>query len=1006
MKIINPFFKVNPEKNIFTIREREFATIEEKVREMLIPTSELGFELKEFEIRNSRFSSGELSRTIKQNMVIKLQKGSHEIDLSLAIPKLVDRNYIIINGRKKIPQFQLFDIPIVNRGKSIKLRTNVATMVILENKEEPFVTISLLGRKLPLALVMLTYHGMEEMNRRYDLVNMTIHGSTLADKLMHDLKTFYDASEDMTEDDFLKEVGRYYSKYNAKVKGEDLIYALGVMLRIDIMSRDFFQTDSVLDELVEAIKDPSQYDDTDYKNKRIRCIEYMILGNVAKAIFDLCMSNRTARQPKFNINSTQILSECNVSDVVQFNFSINPIDEITKLSRMTLVGPGGFKRDNIPEYLRDICPSMFGRACPVDTPDRDNCGVLQNLLPNSKLDDKLQFTDEILEKQPVSAPVSMVPFLEHDDQTRLQMASSQMRQAIMLKKFDPPMIQSGCEGLYSDYSHFVKKAQKNGEVVYLDSQHLIVVYEDKSAEVFDIAYRKIYVENLDIMKVYVKVGNKFKQGDILAESLFCDEGRVMFGKNLLTGVMIYYGHNYEDGIVISDRLVKENVFTSIHYRDLSFTIPPNKILMSLEKDKYKPLPTMYDFVEVGDPYAIIKEVPITSTDYCTIFSEEDRLKSTKRLMITEVNLYPNAWNTDIPEFNKWVEEKIEEQQSRHISLKKAINKHLPKEQATQFIRERGIDKFSNDLKDGHGGNYRIKGEKINGIHVEMFAIYRRPIELGDKIANRHGNKGVIAQIVPQERMPKLNDGRSVDICINPLGIISRMNIGQLFELHLSMSLFDLKRQLNTMLEKGEDQRKIKKHLLGFIVRIDNTEGGWYIKQFAKGIPKIVTKEFIDEIHIIQPPFESITMDMAKEALKYTNTPFEYEIYDPVSKENFLNTIAAGYIYFFRMVHIAEERLAARGIGSYARRTLQPLAGRKNRGGQRCGEMETACLIAHDGMVNLSEFLTTKSDCIDLKNNLIKDMIETDSMSKEGEDSIVPESVKLLDSYLIVAGVTK
>jgi len=576
---------------------------------------------------------------------------------------------------------------------------------------------------------------------------------------------------------------------------------------------------------------------------------------------------------------------------------------------------------------------------------------------------------------------------------------------------EQPMIQSGCENLYTHFTQFVKQAKKNGEVVHCDEQFLIVKYDDNTTDIFDVAYRKIYVGNMDILKVYVKVGDKFRAGDILAESKFCEDGKIMFGKNLLTAIMVYYGHNYEDGIVISDRLVKDDSFTSLHFKDLSFNLAPNKILMSLCDDKYKPLPEPFDFVDVGTPYAKLKEVPISTVDYCTIFNEEIPFIAKKRIMITEVNIYPNTWNTDIPEFKEWVEEKIQAQNEKEISLKKVITTHLSKDEANQFIRERNIDKFSHTGEKGSGGKYRIKGEKVNGIHVELFGIYRRPIELGDKIANRHGNKGVIAEIIPHEKMPQLEDGRNVDICINPLGIISRMNIGQLFELHLAMSLYDLRKHLKQMISDEKSKDELRSYLIDYIKILDQTEGNWYLNQFTSEIdllPNGINEQLVDDLYLIQPPFESITMDVIKEALVYTNTPFEFRLYDPVVLKDFLlNTVAVGYIYFFRMVHIAEERLAARGIGSYARRTLQPLAGRKNRGGQRCGEMETACLIAHDGVENLAEFLTTKSDCIDSKNRFIREMIETDLIrGEEKELCYVPESVKLLNAYLTLAGVVK
>jgi len=205
---------------------------------------------------------------------------------------------------------------------------------------------------------------------------------------------------------------------------------------------------------------------------------------------------------------------------------------------------------------------------------------------------------------------------------------------------------------------------------------------------------------------------------------------------------------------------------------------------------------------------------------------------------------------------------------------------------------------------------------------------------------------------------------------------------------------------------NRSKSKIKKKLLNFIFECDNTKDNWYTKQFYKLLPEVIDEQFIDDLTVIQSPFESITMKQLIKTMELTDTPFKYRLFDPIAKEYFQNPIAVGYIYFFRMVHIAETRLAARGIGSYTRRTLQPLAGRKNKGGQRCGEMETACLIAHDSPHNLFEFLTTKSDCIDLKNRYIRKMIESDLVKEDKEDSIVAESVKLLDNYLTVIGISK
>jgi DNA-directed RNA polymerase beta subunit len=1019
LTIENPIYKVGDLNNhIFNIRQQEYAALLENVRKILIPAEELGFDLTEYRLKEPRFSNGEICKTIKKNLIIRFQKGTAKIDLSMQVPTLVEGNYIVINGRKKIPLFQLFDIPVVTRGKSIKIRTNVATLMIFQQKDAPYIYISILGRKVPLFLIIFGYYGIDVVNERFGLSDMSdspviTTESTLYERLIYDLKEFYDESRGVTQDDIIKEIGRNYSKFNSKVKGEDIIYAIDLILKTDPISAEFFETDNLLDEIIKTING-GDLDDTDLRNKRIRCLEYVILAKVSKAVFDMCMSNRTARQPKFNINSTQIVSECNVSDIVQFDFAINPIDEATKLSRTSLVGPGGFNRQNVPEHLRDIMPSMFGRLCPVDTPDRDNCGVLQNLIPNVPLDANGRFNEHFLEKQPISIPVSMVPFLEHDDQTRLQMASSQMRQAIMLQNFDQPMIKSGCENLYTKYTQFVKIAKKSGIVIHLDSSYIIALYDDKTIQIFNVTYRKIYISNLDVFNIYVKQGDRFKAGEILAESNFCKNGSINIGKNLLTCVMVYYGYNYEDGIIISDRVQKEGLFTSVHFEDMSFDIPISKVLLTLDKNNdYKPIPKVGDRIAKGTPYAILKEFPNNQMDFFDIFKEERKFLSKQDVIITEVNIYVNQWCTDIPQYNDWVESIIKSQQEDELKIRIIIEENLEKDEVKPFIRQNNLNLFTNT------GKFKIKGDEVLGIRVEMFGIFFRPIQIGDKVGNRHGNKGVISTIIPHEKMPMLPDGRHADIIVNPLGTISRMNIGQLFEYHMGMSLWDLRSHMKNIINKEilstkdftniQIQTLVKEYVLGYIKIVDCTDGGWYYSQFEEQLPEEITEEWIDNLSIVQPPFESVNMVKTREALAYSGTQFKYDVFDPQSGQMINQQITCGYGYFFKMVHISETRLAARGIGSYARKTLQPLAGRKNKGGQRCGEMETAALIGHNAKYNLREFLTTKSDCIDLKNRYIRDQLDSDLGrvdDEEGEDSIIPESVKLLNANLIALGLKR
>ena len=228
MNIINPIFKIqDSDNNIFTWRKKEYENILTTCREILEPVREIGFEIIEFSLKDSKFSSKELSKTFKQNLAIRIQKGTSIIDLSIIIPKLIDNNYIFINGRKKIPLFQLFDIPIVTRGENIKLRTNVATLMIVKEKEEPFISVTFLGRKVPLSLLMLAYYGIEFLKDKYniDKKNNNIDQENLMDLLLNDLNLFYTESPGYTQDDFVLELGKMYSKYNAKSKGEDILFA-------------------------------------------------------------------------------------------------------------------------------------------------------------------------------------------------------------------------------------------------------------------------------------------------------------------------------------------------------------------------------------------------------------------------------------------------------------------------------------------------------------------------------------------------------------------------------------------------------------------------------------------------------------------------------------------------------------------------------------------------------------------------------------------------------------
>ena len=308
-------------------------------------------------------------------------------------------------------------------------------------------------------------------------------------------------------------------------------------------------------------------------------------------------------------------------------------------------------------------------------------------------------------------------------------------------------------------------------------------------------------------------------------------------------------------------------------------------------------------------------------------------------------------------------------------------------------------------------NFKFKGDVIDGVRIELTIKYERKIQIGDKLANRHGNKGTISTFVPDELMPvNKEDGTHADIVINPLGIISRMNVGQVFECHLGECIMNLRKMCKEMLAASESETKIddvKKYIIGFINIIDCTENKTYSAQ-AKSIIDVLNENqlesLVDNFNIIQPPFQSIGTDELKRAMEYTGTKYEFKTYDPVSKKDIENELVFGWLYYMKLNHISQDKIACRGIGPYSAKTNQPLCGKSRKGGQRLGEMEIWAIIAHGDEKNLNEFITTKSDSIQLRNKYISHCIGNDELLADQDDDNVPQSLRLLENCLKSIGI--
>jgi len=1005
-----------PERNIFNLREYDWADrIVSNTAEILKAGEKHGVTVKSISLEKTpdKDKKLEIKRTISRTLnVTVVYGGEKELSLAYEIPWLVD-NHFFIGGNKKIGIFQLFDKPVIKRD-SIKIRTNIHTLVLYKKtsaRTEYNYYLSYASREIPFVYYLLAFKGLDGIKKEFGISDEgMIENNESAEST-----DYFDLLTDLCKAVQTSTGGQYLSGFFNRREDSDIIDDLLLLTEIDIFSKKYFSTDNVLDEFIYVIKNGT-VDELNYMNKRLRFMEQLVFFHLCKDFYNMIITLRKSKRNRFKSNSKAILSSANRSSIVQYDFSLNPLGELAMLSRISLTGPGGFEKDNVPSYLRDIHHSMQGMICPADTGDRENCGTSQYLVPTIQMTDDLSFFKQ--EKNCVSSiAISHVPFMDHDDPTRLQMSSSQQRHAVMLEEFDIPIIQSGVEGLYTDQTSFMFRAERNGIIVFKDENVIIAQYDNKECKAFNIGYKKLFLSICDLYNTNFDVGEKFRAGDIIAESNYLTDGRLNIGKNLKTAVMIYYGYNYEDGIVISDKLVKDNSMTSIHYLDLSYEITSNKVLLNLKDDyqNYRPIPMPGDKLNRGDTYARIKTVSGYGDSKDVIFDDAREKTVTEDCIIADVKIYANEWNQEFDQYNEFIKSFIKAKEQSKNKLVETLSEYLTKDELDTFIKSLEVDRSEKGR-----GHYRIKGDDIDGLRVEITAIYRRPITIGDKIGNRHGNKGIVSCIVPEELMPKFPDGTRAEVIINPLGIISRMNIGQLFELHMTKCVEDFKKLILEHMDRDDiivASEDIRERILNFVKIVDCTEGKYYTAQVAAQIKDAnleQLREIIETFYVIQPPFESVKIDQLKEAMAFTGTLFEYGCYDPkldkdrASRDadyfepNIKNTIAYGSMYFIKMNHIAKDKISSRSVGPYTSKTAQPIDGKARKGGQRLGEMEVWAVASHGATANLQECLTTKSDSIKKRNQYISHMINNDEMLLE-EDDNVSQANRLFQNMLRCIG---
>ena len=795
-----------------------------------------------------------------------------------------------------------------------------------------------------------------------------------------------------------------------------------ILARIDDLSPKHITTDDMFASinyvmcLASGIGD---IDDIDHLgNRRVRSVGELLqnqfrigLSRMERVVRErMTIQDQDIITPQTLINTRPIMATINEffgsSQLSQFMDQPNPLAELRHKRRISALGPGGLSRERAGFEVRDVHYSHYGRMCPIETPEGPNIGLITSLATfarineygfieapyrkvnkkkgvvtneivymtadtedefviaqaNEPLDEKGKFLDkrvsaryrdEIIEVEPsridymdvsprqlVSVVTACIPFLENDDANRALMGSNMQCQAVPLLTTDSPIVGTGMEYKVAKDSGSAVVAKESGKVIKVSADEIVIKGEHTGTKHTQklIKFARSNQSTCINQRPIVSVGDKVKQGDIIADGPAMDNGELALGKNVLIGFMTWEGYNYEDAVLISEELVKEDMFTSIHIEEYECEARDTKL----------------------GAEEITREIPNVS---------DDALKDLDENGIIRVGAEVRAGDILVGK----VTPKGETELTPEERLLRAIFGEKAREVRDTSLRvPHGENGIIVDVKVFTRENCEELGAGVNK-SVRCYIAQKRKISVGDKMAGRHGNKGVVSRVLPQEDMPFLEDGTPLQIVLNPLGVPSRMNIGQVLEMHLGYAYRTLSLKTRKELEKMKVDEEYKKAILAAKDRQEK-EGKQYIK-------------------ISTPVFDGARNDDLKQAFELANLPdtFKSVVYDGRTGDKFDNPVTVGVMYYLKLDHLVDDKIHARSTGPYSLVTQQPLGGKAQFGGQRFGEMEVWALEAYGAAYTLQEILTVKSDDIVGRVRTYEAIVKGENIPRSG----VPESFRVL-----------
>jgi DNA-directed RNA polymerase subunit beta len=813
----------------------------------------------------------------------------------------------------------------------------------------------------------------------------------------------------------LAKVGRF--KINKKL-GTDLDLRKGLLTIEDIVWAIKYLVKMHAGEVVmDSVRGQVRIetDDIDhFGNRRLRTVGELIQNQVRTGLsrMERVVRERMTTQdveaitPQTLINIRPITASIKeffgTSQLSQFMDQTNPLSGLTHKRRLSALGPGGLSRERAGFEVRDVHPSHYGRMCPIETPEGPNIGLIGSLATfgritpfgfietpyrkvvkgkvtdhidyltadeedehiiaqaNAPLTDSNHFAEprvlvrrkggeveyipaedvdymDVSPRQMVSAATAMIPFLEHDDANRALMGSNMMRQAVPLLRAEAPLVGTGMEFRAAVDAGDVIVSEKAGAVTEVSADEIKVSHDDGTSKTYYLSkFRRSNQGTCYNHKPVVAQGVHVAAGDVLADGPSTDLGELALGKNLLVAFMPWEGHNYEDAIILSQRLVQDDVLSSIHIEE--YEVDARDTKLGAEE--------------------ITRDIPNVSEEVLADLDEMGIIRVGADVVPGDILVGK-------------VTPKGETELTPEERLLRAI------------FGEKAREVRDTSLKVPHGEGGKVIGVKVfeseegyelpSGVNqlVRVYVAQKRKIQDGDKLAGRHGNKGVIAKILPVEDMPFLEDGTPVDVVLNPLGVPGRMNVGQVLETHL-----------------------------GWVAK-----QGWQVEgddaSWKKNLKSIGAQTGKPGTRVATPVFDGAREDEItgllgstmpnRDGNRMVGESGKARLFDGRSGEPYRDPISVGYMYILKLLHLVDDKIHARSTGPYSMITQQPLGGKAQFGGQRFGEMEVWALEAYGAAYTLQELLTIKSDDVLGRVKVYEAIVKGENIPEPG----IPESFKVL-----------